>query len=260
MQGGQFIATLRLAKMIYSKACALGHSSVFHQLQICLPIGLIIPLITHGRISNYQLSVTTYAFGGYIKADLIFSDYGGGSVAAGSAGRDFYIPSTVPIGSNGQICLDLHSKESRIQFRSDHHLDNGTNLATYLEMDFLLAGHGDERVSNSYNPHLGHAFLTYDKWLFGQTWTTLFNVGALPENLDFIGPSEATIFGRQVMIRYIGLNTVNGAVLDQDGNLHSIESSGIFGSYRHFWNEKWRSNLTLAYLRWITISRYPEWR
>ncbi len=161
----------------------------------------------------------TYAFGGYIKADLIFSDYGGGSVVAGSAGRDFYIPSTVPVGSDGQSYLDLHSKESRIHFRSDHQLDNGTNLATYLEMDFLLAGHGDERVSNSYNPRLRHAFLTYDKWLFGQTWTTLFNVGALPENLDFIGPSEATIFGRQVMIRYS--------------------------------NGPWR---------WITISRYPEWR
>jgi hypothetical protein len=48
--------------------------------------------------------------------------------------------------------------------------------------------------------------------------------------------------------RYIGLNTVNGAVLDQAGNLHTIDSSGIFGSYRHFWNEKWRSNLTLSYL------------
>ena len=48
--------------------------------------------------------------------------------------------------------------------------------------------------------------------------------------------------------RYIGLNTANGAVLDADGNLHAIDSSGIFGSYRHFWSDKWRSNLTLGYL------------
>jgi hypothetical protein len=292
----------------------------------------------------------SYAFGGYIKADLIYSDYGGGSVAAGSAGRDFYIPSTVPVGNDGESYLDLHAKESRIHFRSDHRLDNGASLGTYLEMDFLMAGLGDERVSNSYNPRLRQAFLTYNKWLFGQAWVTLFNLAALPENLDFVGPSEATIFGRQVMIRYttgpwqfalenpettitpysggdriiaddnlapdavvrynfrgdwsgftaagilrqlayendaagiddtttaygislsgkfmlgekddfrwmastgkglgryIGLNTVNGAVLDQEGNLHTIDSSGIFGSYRHFWNEKWRSNLTLAYL------------
>ena len=40
------------------------------------------------------------------------------------------------------------------------------------------------------------------------------------------------------------------AVLDADGNLEAIDSSGIFGSYRHFWNNKWRSNLTLGYL-WV---------
>jgi hypothetical protein len=48
--------------------------------------------------------------------------------------------------------------------------------------------------------------------------------------------------------RYIGLNTTNGAVLDAVGNLHAIDVFGIFGSYRHFWNERWRSNLTVGYL------------
>jgi hypothetical protein len=191
--------------------------------------------------------------------------------------------------------------------------------------------------------------VTYNKWLVGQTWMTFFNVGALPENLDFVGPAESTIFGRQPMIRYtngpwqfalenpettvtpyggggrivtddnnapdavlrynmkgdwgtftvaglyrqlsydngstiddsttsygisvsgkfvfgnkddfrwmastgkglgryMGLNTANGAVLDENGRLHAIDSTGIFGSYRHLWNDKWRSNLTLGYL------------
>ena len=49
------------------------------------------------------------------------------------------------------------------------------------------------------------------------------------------------------MGRYLGLNIANGAVLDEDGDLHGIKSGGIFGSYRHFWSEKWRSNLTLGY-------------
>jgi hypothetical protein len=48
--------------------------------------------------------------------------------------------------------------------------------------------------------------------------------------------------------RYIGLNTANGAVIDQDGELASIDSTGIFASYRHLWNDQWRSNLTLGYL------------
>ena len=50
------------------------------------------------------------------------------------------------------------------------------------------------------------------------------------------------------MGRYMGLNTANGAVLDEDGNLHAISSSGVFGSYRHLWSDRWRSNLTLGYL------------
>ncbi len=292
----------------------------------------------------------SFKFGGFIKADAIYSDFGGGSVASGSSGRDFYNPSTIPVGESGESYLDLHAKETRLNFRSTHLLDNGTRIGTFIEMDFMLSGHGDDRISNSYNPRMRHAFATYDNWLFGQTWMTFFNVGALPENLDFIGPSDATIFGRQVMIRYsngpwtvalenpettitpyggggrivaddsqlpdavlrynlegdwglftvagifrqlvcedaitgvddstsgygislsgkfefennddfrwmlssgkglgryIGLNTANGAVLDTDGHLNAIDSTGAFGSYRHLWSEKWRSNLTLAYL------------
>ena len=292
----------------------------------------------------------SFKFGGYVKLDTIYSDYGSGSYSG--AGRDFYIPGTVPVGpkgADGESYLDLHAKESRINFRSTHLLDNGSKLGTFIEMDFLLAPSGNERVSNSYQPRLRHAFLTYNNWLFGQTWMTFFNVGALPENLDFVGPAESTIFGRQAMIRYtsgnwqfaienpettitpyggggrivtddnkvpdlvlrynlkgdwggftaagivrqlrydsgpgvsdsetgwgislsgkfvfgnkddfrwmastgsgmgryMGLNTANGAVLDADGDLHAIDSTGVFGSYRHLWSDKWRSNFTVGYL------------
>jgi hypothetical protein len=293
----------------------------------------------------------TFKVGGYIKADAIYSDYSGGPVAGSSPGRDFYIPGTVPVGSEGESYLDFTAKESRINFKTTHNLDSGSQITTFIEMDFLLSGQGNERVSNSYAPRLRHAFFTYNNWLFGQTWMTFFNVGALPENLDFVGPAESTIFGRQAMVRYtmgpfqfaaenpettitpygggprivaddgqipdlvarynysgdwgsftaaaiarelrfedqaagidsndtgygvslsgkfkvgerddfrwmasmgsglgryIGLNTANGAVLDAQGNLHAIDSAGIFGSYRHFWNEQWRSNLTLGYLK-----------
>jgi len=50
------------------------------------------------------------------------------------------------------------------------------------------------------------------------------------------------------MGRYIGLNISNGAVVDADGNLEAIDQTGVFGSYRHLWNDKWRSNLTYGYL------------
>ena len=47
-----------------------------------------------------------------------------------------------------------------------------------------------------------HAFIKYNKWTFGQTWSTFQDVGALPEALDFVGPAESTTFIRQAMVRY----------------------------------------------------------
>jgi hypothetical protein len=309
-------------------------------------------LAEHHAAEEAKAKKHSFKLGGYVKADVMYSKYDGGPVASGNAGRDFYIPGTVPVGDNGEGYFDMHVKESRVNLKTEHNLDNGAKMTTFVEMDFLLSGHGDERVSNSYAPRLRHAFFTYNKWLFGQTWMTFFNVGALPENLDFVGPAESTIFGRQPMIRYtngpwqfavenpettitpyegggrivaddnkvpdivgrynlnrdwgnftvaaiyrqlryevgssdikdstssygislsgkfkigerddfrwmassgkglgryIGLNTANAAVLDGDGNLDTIDSTGIFGSYRHFWSETWRSNLTLGYL-WV---------
>ena len=49
--------------------------------------------------------------------------------------------------------------------------------------------------------------------------------------------------------RYLGLNLANGAVVDANGSLEAIDSWGVFGSYRHFWNDQWRSNLTYGYSR-----------
>ena len=69
-------------------------------------------------------------------------------------------------------------------------------------MDFLLPPGGNERVSNSYNPRLRHAFFTYGKWLFGQTWSTFQDVGALPESVDFLAASDGIVFERQPMVRY----------------------------------------------------------
>ena len=146
----------------------------------------------------------SYNFGGYVKLDGMFSDYSSGDLAPGSAGTQFYIPATIPVGGTASEGPDLNmqARETRINFRSDHVLGNGDKLGTYVEMDFFLSPGGNERVSNSFNPRLRHAFFKYNNWLFGQTWSTFQDVGALAENLDFIGPSEGTTFVRQAQVRY----------------------------------------------------------
>ena len=149
-------------------------------------------------------ATSSYKFGGYVKMDAMYSDYSGGDLAPGSLGTQFYVPATIPVGgtpSEGPD-LDMQARETRIHFRSDHVLDNGDKLGTYIELDFFLGSGGNERVSNSYNPRMRHAFIKYNNWLFGQTWSTFQDVGALAENLDFVGPSEGTIFIRQAQARY----------------------------------------------------------
>jgi len=299
----------------------------------------------------------TYKFGGFIKTSASFSHYSDGDLASGSAGRDFYIPGTVPVGGDGESNdFDFGAKESRINFKSTHMLESGDKLTTYIEMDFLLPAGGNERVSNSYSPRLRHAFLTYNNWLFGQTWSTFQNVGALPESVDFLGAADSTVFERQSMIRYtnggwqlaienpettitpyggggrivaddnsypdivvrynhkgdwghltvagllrsleydqvgnnnsetsfgislsgkfkvgskddirymfssgsgmgryIALNTANGAVITDTGDLDAIDSNAGFVSFRHFWSDMVRSNFTYSEIRVDNNSDY----
>ena len=147
---------------------------------------------------------TTYAFGGYAKFDAMFSDYSAGAPGSGDLGRQFYLPSTVPTGPDvsSDLVADFQARETRLFFRADTVTEGGDKIGGYVEMDFFTHSDGNELVSNSFSPRLRHAFLKYNGWLFGQTWSTFQDVAALPENLDFVGPAEGTTFVRQAQVRY----------------------------------------------------------
>lgn len=283
---------------------------------------------------------TTITMGGYVKLDAMFTDWGDGTVSGSSIGRDFYVPSITPVGGTSEnTVFDMHAKQTRINFGTETKMGD-QKLKSFIEIDFMLSGQGDERISNSYAPRLRHAFLSYGNWLFGQTWSTFMNVGALPESVDFIGNTDGTIFVRQAQIRYtrgpwmfsienpettvtdggrvvtddnelpdfvarynmksgnldlvlagllrqltyndggtindtemgwgisvtgkyafgnkddirfglnaggglgryVALNAANGAVVDNNDQLEVIDSLAWFGSWRHHWNQKYRSN------------------
>lgn len=290
---------------------------------------------------------TTVKIGGYVKLDAMFTSTGDGAMDTG-IGRDFYVPSTTPVGGTKQNrVFDMHARQSRVNLgtesRSGKH-----KLKTYVEVDFMVVAPpgADERISNSYSPRLRHAFIEYDNWLFGQTWSTFQNVASLPETVDFIGNTDAGIFVRQPQVRYttgnwqfsaenpettvtpngggtrivaddnewpdfvarynykqkdlslagavllrqltynngtniddstlsyglsltgklmagkddvrfglnigsgmgryIGLNVSNGAVVDNDNQLEAIDSTALFASFHHPWDDKWRSNVTYS--------------
>ncbi|MES9865079.1 MAG: DcaP family trimeric outer membrane transporter [Candidatus Thiodiazotropha sp. LLP2] len=144
------------------------------------------------------------SIGGYAKLSAMWTDTDSGSLAGGSggAGRTFYLPSSIPTGGDGgDAVFDMTARESRINFKGKTKSGDHA-LGVVLEMDFLTTGFGNEAVSNSYSPRLRHYLLTFDNWLFGQTWSTFMDTGALPDALDFLGAPEGTVFVRQPMIRY----------------------------------------------------------
>lgn len=166
---------------------------------------LSLPLMISTHANAADDGKNTYKFGGFVKTTASFSKYSDGEIGSGSIGRDFYIPGLIPVavGGVGQSQdFDFNAKESRINFKSTHKLDNGITAKTYIEMDFLASPGGNERVSNSYNPRLRHAFIGYGDWLMGQTWSTFQDVKALPEAVDFLGAADGIIFERQPMVRY----------------------------------------------------------
>ena len=305
-------------------------------------------LVTSANAS--VLDKTNLTFSGYIKADAISSQYSDGTLASGNIGRDFYIPSLTPVGGQSESSqFDAHIKQSRFRFTTNTKLQNDESITGVLEFDFHATPDGNERISNSYEPRIRHAFIKYKHWLIGQTWSTFQDVKALPETLDFIGATDGSIFVRQAMLRftynnfqialenpettvtpymggsrivtddnrlpdlalrytfdgdwgslstaallrqlaytnkqgsnvidttttaygisitgkvllgkndirfmanfgsglgrYLGLNAVNGAVLDQNNELEAIDSTGFAIAYRHIWNDQWRSNFTYS--------------
>ena len=48
----------------------------------------------------------------------------------------------------------------------------------------------------------GSTYVGFDRWLAGQTWSNFQDVAALPDTVDFLGPTEGTIFVRQAQLRY----------------------------------------------------------
>ena len=108
---------------------------------------------------------------------------------------------TLESSAGGVTLYDMHAKQTRLIVGTATALDNGQTIKTHLEVDFQNSDAGNESISNSYQPRLRQAYFTYGNWLFGQAWSTFQNVGALPETLDFIGPTESTVFIRQPMVR-----------------------------------------------------------
>ena len=195
---------------------------------------------------------TKFTYGGYIQLDAINSDYSEGKPA--SLIEDFYVPSLVPVepltgNADSYNSTNFSAKTSRFFFTTATKTDAGT-IGTRIELDFILSGQGDERISNSWSSRLRHAFVNWEydansSILAGQSWSTFFNVGALPDVYDFVGPA-GTIFVRQPQVRWtmggLQLAVENPATRLNDSNGSTVYDNGqqmpdLIARYNGKWND-----------------------
>ncbi|TKR29311.1 hypothetical protein FCE95_14205 [Luteimonas gilva] len=153
---------------------------------------------------------TAFSYGGFIKMDAMATDTSDGKIADGSSGRLFYLPSAIPVGANsarsGDPYTDFHAQFSRFWLSADHTTDSGDKFKAYIEADFFGGGNnalvGNETSTNTYAVSLRQAYISWNNWLAGQTWSNFQDVAALPDAVDFVGTTDGTIFVRQAQLRY----------------------------------------------------------
>lgn len=147
-----------------------------------------------------------FSYGGFIKLDMMSTRTSDGAIADGTPGRMFYFPTATPVGTGrSESYTDFHAQFSRLWFGVDRVTDGGDTVKGYVEFDFFGGGNsnvGNEKFSNGYPPTLRHAYVQWNKWLAGQTWTNFMDLGSLPESVDFVGIVDGTVFTRQAQLRY----------------------------------------------------------
>ncbi|HRO28231.1 MAG TPA: DcaP family trimeric outer membrane transporter, partial [Luteimonas sp.] len=151
---------------------------------------------------------TKFTIGGMVRVDGMATKTSDGDIAKGTAGRDFYVPGAIPVanvpgtGESPDIYADAHVKFSRIWFDASSTLDSGDKIGARFEMDFFGGSLGNTAATNTYGTTLRHAYLTWNKWLVGQTWSNFMDTTALIDAVDFVGPTDAVVFVRQPQVRY----------------------------------------------------------
>lgn len=151
---------------------------------------------------------TTFRVGGFIKADFLSTSTGDGQLADDATGRALYLPGQTPVhgaGGSGERSdwdTNFHAKFSRLTFGLDHANDRGDKAGAVLEVDFFGNALGNQNATNTYGTTVRHAYMYWNNWLAGQTWSNFMDAGLLPEAADFVGPTDGVLFVRQAQVRY----------------------------------------------------------
>lgn len=202
---------------------ALSQKVQSMETQKAQPAAVPANVVTGGDFpGSYKLpgSTTSYAWGGYVKLDVIYDLAQKGGKESGAI--------TEREDGAAQVDLDtghfqMHARQTRFWFDGRTATEEQGVVRSYLELDFGGTD-GTETLSNSHIPRLRQAFITMGPWLFGQAWSTYINLGAFTETIDFGGPVGGLLL-RVPQVRYtmnFGPTQLNLAI----ENPHNVVSGG----------------------------------
>lgn len=207
---------------------------------------------------------TTFRVGGFVKADFMATRTGDGQLADAAAGRALYVPSQIPVGGDASNTdYDAHAKFSRFNLGIDSVTEDGHKLGAFFEMDFFGNSLGNQNATNTYGVTMRHAYAYWDGWLAGQTWSNFMDVGALPEAVDFIGPTDGVIFVRQAQVRYttggfsVAIENPETTIIPNGGGGAIASDRGALPdlTLRYGWKGDWGSFGIGGLLRELRIDR-----
>lgn len=161
------------------------------------------PPIQATTITPGAVAGTKFTVGGFVRTDMMYTQTDSGELADGSTGRDLYLPSGTPVGGADEgTDFDAHAKFSRLWLGIDNVSDAGDKVSARIEFDFFGNALGNEQATNTYGATIRHAFVTWNQWTVGQTWSNYMDAAALIDSVDFVGPTDGTVFSRQPQVRY----------------------------------------------------------
>lgn len=135
--------------------------------------------------TNWRLRI-----GGYAKTDVMFDTRPAGL-------SDLFVTSSIPTGdppAGESSDFNMHVRQTRLSLELRRPSALGGDLRAYFEGDLF-------GPNNTTAPNLRHAYIQAANVLVGRTFTTFMDVDALPDGVDFEGPSS-TVFAFSAQVRY----------------------------------------------------------
>lgn len=135
----------------------------------------------------------SFSFSGYVKLDATYD------LRQGVDADDLFQPDGLTPGARSDGGFNAHARETRLTFDLSNDTSRGP-VSARIEFD-LFGTRGNELISNSHHPRLRHAFVEWNGWTVGQTWSNFMPLASLAPTVDFAGPT-GIVFIRQAQVRY----------------------------------------------------------